>query len=153
MRSNWSDRYIGIPFVEGGRDFTGCDCAGLVLLALREECGIHALDFTAYETLDFNCMDGYGKLGGLIEQAMSEWTVVEAPQAFDLARFYHGRYPCHVGLWTGQGNAFLHVDKAGQFARLTPMTDLSWGKRFFEFRRHRDINRPGNGQYAVKVEA
>jgi len=136
---NWTDRYIGIPFIEGGRDFSGCDCAGLVLLALREECGISALDFTEYERLDFAGMAGYGKLGGLIERAMREWCGVDAPKAFDLARFYHGRFPCHVGLWTGHGNTFLHVDKRGTFARLTSMTDLSWGKRFFEFRRHREI--------------
>ena len=136
---NWTDRYIGIPFVEVGRDFNGCDCAGLVLLALREETGIQALDFTEYERLDFAGMAGYEKLGGLIERAMSEWRVVDRPQAFDLARFYHGRYPCHVGLWTGYGNAFLHVDRRGTFARLTPSTDLSWGKRFFEFRRHHTL--------------
>ena len=139
MREHWTDKYIGIPFVEGGREFTGCDCAELVLLALRTECGIQALDFTEYEKLDFVGMPGYERLSELIQQAMIEWREIDIPQAFDLARFYHGRFPCHVGLWAGRGNTFLHVEKHGRFARLTPMTDLAWGKRFFEFRRHNKL--------------
>jgi len=96
---NWTDRYIGIPFKEGGRDFSGCDCAGLVLLALREETGIQALDFTEYERLDFAGMAGYEKLSSLIERAMSEWCEADEPQAFDLARFYHGRFQGSLEHW------------------------------------------------------
>ena len=139
MREHWTDKYIGIPFREGGRDFTGCDCGGLVVLALREECGIQALDFTEYEALDFMGMAGFEKIGAGIERVMGEWGAVEKPQAFDLARFYHGRYPCHVGLWSGKGGTFLHVEKHGGVARLTSMTDLAWGRRFFEFRRHKGL--------------
>lgn len=31
--------YVGIPFVDGGRDFTGCDCWGLVRLFHLKEFG------------------------------------------------------------------------------------------------------------------
>ncbi|MCL1940036.1 MAG: NlpC/P60 family protein [Desulfovibrionaceae bacterium] len=144
QRNNWTDRYIGIPFKEGGRDFAGCDCGGLALLVLREECGVRALDFTEYEKLDFAAMPGYAKLGRGIEGLMEkEWAVVHDAIPFDLVRFYHGRYPCHVGIWAGHGNAFLHVDEAGKFSRLTSMTDMAWGKRFFEFRRHQTLMQRG----------
>lgn len=33
-------RYVGIPFVEGGESFAGCDCLGIVQLYLRNELGI-----------------------------------------------------------------------------------------------------------------
>ncbi len=134
---HWTNKYIGIPFREGGRDTSGCDCGGLVLLVLQREFAIQALDFTAYETADF-CRHGFNKLADGIESLMrEEWAVVDTPQPFDLVRFFYGRFPCHVGLWAGYGNTFLHVEKDGLFTRLTPMTDLSWGPRFMEFRRHK----------------
>lgn len=34
---SWTKKYVGIPFVSGGRDFTGCDCYGLIRLILQNE--------------------------------------------------------------------------------------------------------------------
>ena len=36
----WVARYIGIPFVSGGRTIIGCDCYGLLYLAYTIELGI-----------------------------------------------------------------------------------------------------------------
>lgn len=36
----WLPRYIGLPFQDGGRDFRGVDCWGLVRLVLRHEADI-----------------------------------------------------------------------------------------------------------------
>ena len=43
---SWSDKYVSppIPFKPRGRDFSGCDCGGLVLLALKDHFGIEARD-------------------------------------------------------------------------------------------------------------
>lgn len=132
---SWVKKYIGIPFLEGGRTAGGCDCGGLVLLALKQECGIIAADFNDYGKAEFGNGKGMSRLGAGIESLMREWIVVDKPQPFDLLRFRYGRTPCHVGLWVGQGK-FLHVEKDGLFARLTPLTDIVWGPRFIEFRRH-----------------
>lgn len=135
---NWTDKYIGIPFTEGGRDFAGCDCGGLVLLALRLEKGVTALDFNDYGKGAFKTLRGFALLGEGIESLMHEWLPVDVPRAFDLVRFRYGRLPCHVGIYAGSCT-FLHVEEAQGVARITDMNDLSWGPRFVDFRRHREL--------------
>ena len=135
--THWTDKYIGIPFVAGGRDANGCDCAGLVLLVLKQELGVEAIDFQNYEKAAFRRMEGYKGLGELMEQAAAaQWTVVDKPKAFDIVRFRYGRYPSHVGLYAGYRDYFLHVEESARFAQLERLSGLSWGPRFIEFRRH-----------------
>lgn len=136
--SAWTDKYIGIPFLPGGRSSGGCDCGGLVLLALREEKGILASDFNSYGRTEFRGMGGLTKLGAGIETLMTEWLVVSEPAAFDLVRYRYGRAPCHVGIYARPGK-ILHVEEKQAFARLMDFTDPVWRPRFIEFRRHREL--------------
>ncbi|MDR1128246.1 MAG: C40 family peptidase [Treponema sp.] len=39
MIPSWAGRYVGIPFVSGGRGLEGCDCYGLVRLVLLLQFG------------------------------------------------------------------------------------------------------------------
>ena len=39
--------YIGIPFIDKGRDFKGCDCYGLIKLYYKNELGIDIPDVVA----------------------------------------------------------------------------------------------------------
>jgi len=42
----WAKKYIGIPFVELGRDIKGCDCWGLTRLICMNELGFTVPSFT-----------------------------------------------------------------------------------------------------------
>ncbi|MEG6505853.1 C40 family peptidase [Nitratidesulfovibrio sp. 1201_IL3209] len=134
---HWSDRYVGIPFREGGRDFSGCDCAGLVLLVLREEHGIVAADTdAAYGPDDFHGAPGQGRLAELVERGLREWRVVSgAPRPFDLVRYAVGGNPCHVGLCVG-GGMILHALEGAARSHLIALASPQWRRRFVEFRRH-----------------
>lgn len=134
---HWTEKYINIPFKEGGRNFEGCDCGGLVLLALKLEKGVLATDFTEYETADFRHMRGYEKLGKGVQELMREWEVVKQPRPFDLCRFHYAGAPCHVGIYVGS-EGFLHVERKIN-TRLTKLNDPHWSANFIEFRRHKEL--------------
>ena len=44
----WYGKYVGIPFRTLGRDIRGCDCYGLVRLALREKYNIELPELAEY---------------------------------------------------------------------------------------------------------
>lgn len=46
-------RYIGIPWKLGGRDLSGCDCYGLVLLVQRDLFGVFIPDRIRYTEADY----------------------------------------------------------------------------------------------------
>ena len=63
----WHEKYIGIPFENGGRSFLGCDCGGLVLLMLKTERGINAKDMLeVYERQELHTRDGQERLSHMI---------------------------------------------------------------------------------------
>ena len=101
-------KYIGIPFVDHGCGFTGCDCYGLVRLVYREELGID-LPFIG---------DDYGSalsrrdVGFAVERYREhDWCVDVTdmrPEEMDVLVFSRGGVDFHVGLWIAPGT-MLHV--------------------------------------------
>ncbi|MCV0424674.1 MAG: C40 family peptidase [Roseibium sp.] len=103
----WSNKYIGTPFAEFGRDWSGVDCYGLVVLAYRVELGI---DLTSYAGEYVSCEE-HAELDGLFKGAIDcgPWNRVEGTaQAFDVALFRRGPLASHCGLVVGH-RQMLHV--------------------------------------------
>lgn len=40
MAERWAEKYLGIPWVSRGQDWSGVDCYGLLVLVFREEFGV-----------------------------------------------------------------------------------------------------------------
>ena len=109
--ASWADQYIGIPFVDGGRNHKGADCWGLFALILKEQFDIEVPDYTNY-------VYGEGELKSEISAYIQgramlyPWVPVEPENA----QPGHGillkilGYPIHVSVVVG-GYYMLHTEK------------------------------------------
>lgn len=107
--SDWWGAYVGLPFLDGGRDRAGLDCWGLVALVYAERLGVA---LPAHEGI--GAADHRG-----VAQAMQAgcargpWRRVDEVRAFDVMvarRDHHSRFPGHVGVMIDAGRV-LHVLK------------------------------------------
>ena len=102
--------FIGIPFVNGGRDFTGCDCWGLVCLAYRHLFG------TELEDYQISCFDTL-RIKGQIEKEVKSaeiWKEINIPEIPCLVVMSTNpnfpRFCNHLGLYV-EDQKFLHTFK------------------------------------------
>lgn len=132
--SRWSDRYIGLPFLDHGRDWCGVDCYGLCRLVYKEELGI---------LLPLHDIGSYRSAlkGKEVSQRLNDasndkvWSKTTQPCRFDIAALSTGNLPSHVGIvvdWP----MVLHVQIGGR-ARLDSFDAPERKKRLFGFYRHR----------------
>lgn len=139
----WAARFLGIPFVDMGRDENGCDCWGLVRLVMRDRAGIALM---AYETVS---EADYGAVTSEIEQAKAgpEWTAVASGEqrALDVVEMSmpvkHDRtisfLPLHVGVLISHF-WMLHTETATG-SRLSLISDSHIRPRILGYWRHRSL--------------
>lgn len=111
--THWSDKYLGIPFVPGGRGFDGCDCGGLVLMVLRGETGIDPLDtHSTFPRRSLATGEGKAVMAGIIEDCARDWVRLPegaAVEPFDAVVYRWGGAACHCGIAV-DGSHVLHVE-------------------------------------------
>lgn len=109
---SWASDYVGLPFVDGGRDRAGVDCWGLVRLVYAERLELLLPDFAEVRALDLRAVARaiVGSIDG------NAWVPVirGAEQEFDVVvmRGHAGGIgiPAHVGVVAPFGTV-LHVEK------------------------------------------
>lgn len=104
--AGWATPYVGIPFVDGGRDPAGCDCWGLVSLIYREVLG---LDLPAYDGISARDVARVTERIREDREAPPWLPVLGAAQPFDVL-VMRGR-PLHVGVMVDAQHV-LHVEAA-----------------------------------------
>lgn len=101
----WVADYIGIPYLERGRDRAGCDCWGLVRLVLEQQFQVSLPSLAGdYEAVDDALTQ---RLIDSTSAAVSAKPVT-APEPGDIAVLRVEGIPAHVGIVVGGGN-LLHV--------------------------------------------
>ena len=107
----WTQKYVGIPFLSGGRNVSGVDCYGLVRLVLNNEYGYNLplLANTYDNALDvFETRALFQKYGPLLcGEKISE------PEEKAVALLKMRGLPSHVALYAGDDFIIHAMSKTG----------------------------------------
>lgn len=123
MTRHWSERYVGIPWKDRGRDRSGVDCHGLVRLVHAEQFGNAIPSFVE----DYPSATDREAVAEIIARHREGWAPVTAPREGDVALFRILGQPSHVGVVAFPGH-FLHV-REGQSSVVERLTSPSWQQR------------------------
>jgi cell wall-associated NlpC family hydrolase len=101
-------KFVGIPFVNRGRNLTGCDCYGLARLVWKEMTGSELPDYL------ISCMDSL-KIDEQVKNADEHWIRYEDnPPVPSIVAFRfdsnHPDWVTHFGVYVGDG-MFIHTRK------------------------------------------
>lgn len=120
------EKYVGIPFVAGGRDYSGADCWGLARLFYKEELGVDLPSFsTEYTETDAQRMQE------LISQYREGWERTKEPAYGDLVLFKVLGADSHIGVYI-DNNQFLHsMEKIG--SAIQYLDSVEWKSRVVGF--------------------
>lgn len=131
MRDNWINRFIGIPFLPGGRSYDGVDCWGLACLIYEDVFDIKLPDMNGYEA-GIACPR---ELEIFAEAERVKWDEVPAgnEQPGDVVLLRIAGCPCHVGIITSPG-LMLHCED-GVGVVHEAYDRLRWQKRVVGFYR------------------
>lgn len=105
------NEYVGIPFLEKGRDVYGADCYGLLCAVYSDMLGIQLPSFSdAYVTTQDS-----QALADLIHGNISPWRQIPAGEekTLDAVLMTEGGVPRHIGVVVKKGYV-LHVENGGE---------------------------------------
>lgn len=123
---HWTEQYIGIPWLLGGRDKSALDCWGLLRLLYRQEYGIELSTYAngTAETITEVLSSG----------AVDKWHSVETPQEGDAVAIGRGDTFSHVGIYLElERPSLLHaqVNSSSNIITLRQMRRTGWSNLKF----------------------
>lgn len=152
MKPDFS-KYIDIPFKHRGRNFSGCDCFGLVRLIYRQEQNIILPD---YLEIDYNC-DLTIKKEEHIQKIYTQhieqgWKVVSKPfDRWDALIFYSNpkrTVADHIGLFIGDGK-FIHTSLHYGISMVSKLKGI-WESKLYGAARWAGTKQNPKGVYSGK---
>lgn len=133
MSTLWAEKYVGLSFLDGGRDFTGLDCWGLVRLVLKRECKIEVPSYGEISATEL------AKVANMIasESIGEPWVPSINVQKFDVAVIHRRQSPIHVGIMVSS-TMILHIEQS-TLSVLVSLQNGSMKFRAISFFRHREL--------------
>lgn len=126
----WSNKYIGIPYKNAGRDVDGIDCWGLARLVYKQEFDIDLPSFNSYSEGDT------AHIQELIAQYQEGWieTTQVVPGTLVLLRIRGSN--THIGIAISDTH-FLHA-REGQDSSIESFSSTHWNKRITGYFKYSD---------------
>lgn len=122
----WYNDYVGIPFLQKGREKSGVDCWGLVRLVYKEEFDTDLPSFADdYE------YDDTERIEQLTAQYKEGWEETSTPKPGSVVLFKVLGHLSHIGIYIG-GNKFLHCLE-NHSSVIEDLNSINWNKRFAGF--------------------
>lgn len=107
---SWTQAFIGLPYADKGRDWTGCDCWGFLCIVHAERAGTELPSYEGISSAERQ------EIAAIVAQEASSpvWRVIghrdgsafrflEEPREMDIAWFRRGRHDAHAGLYLRRG--------------------------------------------------
>lgn len=99
------EKYLGIPFKDGGSTMEGCDCYGLVRLVWYEQAGLVLPDYSK----DYIHYTNTSSLQHIINNRFkAEWVKLVKPEPLCMVMFSYYNKQLHCGLMLSDTD-MLHV--------------------------------------------
>lgn len=131
--------YVGIPWIDGGRNLSGCDCWGLVRLVHAREADIELPSYGEIAAADLLAV-----ARSMRHDAFADpWRRVtdEPRRQMDVVLMRRlgdsGRAPVHVGIMVDAAR-MLHIVEAAD-SHTVPLDHPTVKPRILDFFRHRDL--------------
>lgn len=122
----WHNKYIGIPFLDKGRDINGIDCWGLVRLVYKQEYHIDLPNFSSnYEA------DDSEQMKDLLAQYKEGWEKIDAPTEGCIVLFNILGVESHMGIAISSTH-FLHARDRRDSA-IESFESVAWRNRITGF--------------------
>lgn len=137
----WSNKYIHIPFKDGGRAIEGSDCWGLTRIIYEKELGVTLPLFTGYE----NTKD-VKSISKMVKESTSgeQWMLVDegCEKEFDVCVFKIIGQASHVGIVVEKG-LMIHCQRGVGTSHCDYKKDGEWSKRLqgiYRYAKHPDLS-------------
>jgi len=122
----WSNKYVGIPYKEKGRDLNGVDCWGLVRLVYDEQFNIKLPSFTT----EYHQEDTL-RIQELFSQYKEGWVQVDEPSEGTAVLFRVFGMESHIGIAISSTH-FLHA-REGYESAIESFNSPQWRNRILGY--------------------